>query len=320
MTYSNYANVDYTKLSPWYYNRNGKRITKITVHHAAVVNASLESLGVNYTQRQCSTNYGIDSNGRIGLYVPEQYGAWASCSESNDSVAVTIEVMNSGAGPNWPVSAKAWDALVKLCVDVCKRNGIEKLNYTGDKNGNLTRHNMFIATACPGPYLQGKFPELAKEVNKRLGISTPIQPEPSTPTIYRVQVGAYSKEENAIKIKDKLVKDGYSTYLVQTDGLYKVQVGAYTVEKNAKRMEAELKAKGYDTYITSKTSTVVDLSIKVGSRVKIKQGAKTYYGGNLASFVYDRINVVSQIQNDRVVVTYDGVVVAAVHIDDLIRV
>ena len=318
---SNSKLISMTMLSPFYNERGERKILKITPHHAAAVNVSLEGMGNVFRTRECSANYGIDSDGKIGMYVPEDRRAWTSSSADNDYQAVTIEISNSGGKPDWKISDKAWISLINLCVDICKRNGIEKLNYTGDKNGNLTRHNMFIATACPGPYLQGKFPELAKEVNKRLGINQPQpEPAPTIPTIYRVQVGAYSKEENAIKIKDKLVKDGYSTYLVQTDGLYKVQVGAYTVEKNAQRVEAELKAKGYDTYITSKTSTVVDLSIKVGSRVKIKQGAKTYYGGAMASFVYDRINVVSQIQNDRVVVTYDGVVVAAVHIDDLIRV
>lgn len=49
-----------------------------------------------------------------------------------------------------------------------RRNGIERLNYTGDASGNLTRHNMFTATACPEPYLQNKFPYIAEQVNKQL--------------------------------------------------------------------------------------------------------------------------------------------------------
>lgn len=42
------------------------------------------------------------------------------------------------------------------------------LNYTGDARGNLTKHSYFKNTACPGPYLGGKFSWLAEEVNKRL--------------------------------------------------------------------------------------------------------------------------------------------------------
>ena len=42
------------------------------------------------------------------------------------------------------------------------------LNFTGDKKGNLTMHKWFAATACPGEYLESKFPYIAEEVNKRL--------------------------------------------------------------------------------------------------------------------------------------------------------
>ena len=54
-----------------------------------------------------------------------------------------------------------------------------------------------------------------------------------------------------------------------------------------------------------------------GSIVRVKQGAKTYDGGSLASFVYERDHVVSEISGDRCVITYGGVVVAAVRKSDL---
>ena len=43
-----------------------------------------------------------------------------------------------------------------------------KLEYTGDKNGSLTMHCFYAATACPGPYLKSKFAEIAKTVTARL--------------------------------------------------------------------------------------------------------------------------------------------------------
>ncbi len=75
-------------------------------------------------------------------------------------------------------------------MDICQRNGITKLNYTGDKNGNLTMHKCFAATACPGPYLESKFPYIAQEVNKRLSESavTPPKPSASSGIPFRVQV------------------------------------------------------------------------------------------------------------------------------------
>lgn len=166
---SNSSLVQYKKISP---NKNSPRknkITKITIHHMAG-NLSLETVGRLFasSSRQASSNYAIDSNGKIGMYVEEKDRAWTSSNADNDHQAVTIEVANDKIGGDWHVSDKALAALIDLCVDICKRNGIKKLNYTGDKKGNLTRHNMFAATACPGPYLQSKFPYIADEVNKRL--------------------------------------------------------------------------------------------------------------------------------------------------------
>ena len=54
-----------------------------------------------------------------------------------------------------------------------------------------------------------------------------------------------------------------------------------------------------------------------GSTVRLKRGAKTYDGDSLASFVYERDHVVSEISGDRCVITYNGVVVAAVRKSDL---
>lgn len=166
---SNSSLVNYTKLSPNCTKPRGRKITKITVHHVAGV-TTVEALGNLFANasRKASSNYGIGSDGRVGLYVDEANQAWTSSNSENDSQAVTIEVSNSQKGGNWPVSDKVLAKLIDLVTDICQRNGIEKLNYTGDKNGNLTRHNMFAATACPGPYLQSKFPYIAEEVNKRL--------------------------------------------------------------------------------------------------------------------------------------------------------
>ena len=60
--------------------------------------------------------------------------------------------------------------------------------------------------------------------------------------------------------------------------------------------------------------------IKAGSIVRVKEGARAYDGTFLASFVYKRNHTVKSISGDRVVITYNGVVVAAMHMDDLILV
>ena len=66
------------------------------------------------------------------------------------------------------------DALIALCVDICKRNGIARINFTGDDSGNLTMHRYYKATACPGTYLASKFSYIAEEVNKKLQEDEPM--------------------------------------------------------------------------------------------------------------------------------------------------
>lgn len=173
---SNSPLVSYTKISPNSNNPRNKPITKITIHHMAG-NLSIESCGNIFAKasRKASSNYGIGSDGRIGMYVEETNRSWCSSSAANDNQAITIEVANDGGAPNWHVSDKALASLIDLCTDICRRNGIARLNFTGDASGNLTQHNYFAATACPGPYLKSKFQYIADEVNKRLGQSSTIQ-------------------------------------------------------------------------------------------------------------------------------------------------
>ena len=166
---TNSLHVNYTKISPNSSNPRNRKISKITIHHMAG-NLSVERCGEVFASkaRQASSNYGIGSDGRVGMYVEEKNRSWASSSRENDNMAVTIEVANDQIGGSWHVSDKALAKLIDLCTDICKRNGIKKLNFTGDKNGNLTMHKYFAATACPGAYLESKFPYIANEVNKRL--------------------------------------------------------------------------------------------------------------------------------------------------------
>lgn len=173
---SNSPLVSYTKLSP---NHSGKRnhvIDTITIHCMAG-NASVETCGALFANpsRKASSNYGIGSDGRIALYVDEANRSWCTSSASNDNRAVTIEVANNGGAPDWLVSDKAYAALLDLVTDICKRNGIKKLLWKGDKSligqvnkQNMTVHRWFAAKACPGDYLYNRHGQIAAEVNKRL--------------------------------------------------------------------------------------------------------------------------------------------------------
>lgn len=148
--------------------RKGNKICKITPHHMSGV-LSAQRCGEIFQNpnRNASSNYGIGNDGEIACYVGEENRAWTSSSPTNDYKAITIEVSNCENGGQWKVSDKAWDSLVNLCVDICKRYDF-KLEYDGTPNGSLTRHNMFANTDCPGPYLQSRLQELADTVNAKL--------------------------------------------------------------------------------------------------------------------------------------------------------
>lgn len=164
---SNSSLVSYTKLVKNYTPMINKKINKITIHHMAG-NLSLEVCGNIFNgTRQASSNYAIDSNGKIALYVEEKNRAWTSSSSWNDSQAITIEVANDNL-KTYSISDKTYKSLIDLCVDICKRNDIKKLEFTGDKNGTLTYHYMFAATACPGPYIKSLTNKICNDVNSRL--------------------------------------------------------------------------------------------------------------------------------------------------------
>ena len=161
--------VDVVVLSPNCTKPRNKKISKITIHHMAGSLTAKQCGNVfKPTSRKASSNYGIGSDGKIGLYVDEENRAWTSSSPSNDHMAVTIEVANDGGAPQWHVSDKALEATIELCADICRRNGIKELKFTGNAKGNLTMHRYFANTNCPGPYLESKFPYIAEEVNKRI--------------------------------------------------------------------------------------------------------------------------------------------------------
>ena len=182
MAYTNSPLVNYTKLSPNHSGLRNHAIDTITIH-CVVGQLSVESLCNVFatTARQASCNYGIGSDGRIALIVEEKNRSWCTSSASNDHRAITIEVASDTTHP-YAVNDKAYASLIKLCADICERNGIKKLLWEGNKNliGNVARQNMtvhrwFANKSCPGEYLYSRHGQIANEVNSLLGSGVTIQ-------------------------------------------------------------------------------------------------------------------------------------------------
>lgn len=316
---SNSSLVNCTVKSP---NHSGKRTYRISrlTPHCVVGQLSAESIGGCFTSpsRQASCNYGIGYDGRICLIVDEDCRSWCSSSNSNDQRAVTIECASDKTAP-YAMKSAVYESLVDLCADICKRNGITKLLWLGSKEATLsyepkaneavlTAHRWFANKSCPGDWLYSRYGDLANRVNARLGSSEPA-PQPSDKVLYRVQTGAFKNKSNADALAAKVRAAGFETYVTIVDGLYKVQVGAYSKKANATAHAAKLKAAGFDCFITtngaSSSSTVA--TIKEGSRVKVKSGAKTYTGGDIASFVYKGTYTVDELKGDRAVLDKNGI-------------
>ena len=169
--YTNSELISGTVKAWGYESRRGTPVRKITIHHMAGV-LSAKNCGEYFrtTREAVSSNYGIGYEGEIYLYVDEKERSWCSGSLENDLQSINIEVSNIEKGGEWPISDASMESLVALCVDICYRNNIEALNFTGDVDGNLTMHKWFMDTNCPGPYLEERFPWIAEEVNRRLAI------------------------------------------------------------------------------------------------------------------------------------------------------
>lgn len=268
MGYTNSPLVNYTKLSP---NHSGQRTHKIDriTPHCVVGQCSAERIADCFpSDREASCNYGVGYDGRISLIVEEKNRSWCSSSSANDQRAITIEVASDNTAP-YAFTDEAYKGLVKLCIDICKRNGLNKVLWFGDKTKSLnyepkddecvlTVHRWFANKSCPGDWMYARMGQLADEVNKGLGNTTTVTPAvtPSVPTtssktLYRAQCGAYKNKTNADALLAKIKAKGVDAFITQVNGLYKVQVGAYSVKANADAQLAKLKAMGFDCFVTT---------------------------------------------------------------------
>ena len=198
-----------TILSPNFNEVRQDKVCKITPHHAAWVNASARDIANSFVSpdRGASANYCIGVDGEIIGCVSELSRAWTSSSAWNDNQAITIEVANDGNGDtDWHISDASWNALVDLCVDICRRYDFV-LDFTGDKDGSLTAHRFFAATACPGDYLFSRLQELADEVNRRLELNGWIK-----------QDETWYYYENGQPVTDSWVLDSGKWYYLDSDG------------------------------------------------------------------------------------------------------
>ena len=106
------------------------RIDGVAVHCMAA-NATIKACGNRFALKStgASSNYGIESSGEIGCFAGEEYRSYCTSNRAVDNRVITVEVANDGGAPQWHVSDAAIRSLIRLLVDVCKRNKIKKLVF-----------------------------------------------------------------------------------------------------------------------------------------------------------------------------------------------
>ena len=215
MGFSNSSLATVKMISP---NRTPNRnhaIDIITIHcFVGQVTAKRGCEVFQPSSKGASCNYVVGYDGSVGLCVEEKDRSWCTggydkngnpirvngiSGKSNDYQAVTIEVACDATHP-YAITEKAMAALIELCADICRRNGIKKLLWSGDKNlvgnpskQNLTVHRWFANKACPGDYIYQRLGDIAAKVNAKLGATgaAPVQPSaPVSSVPYKVRITA----------------------------------------------------------------------------------------------------------------------------------
>lgn len=234
MAYTNSPLVAYRKISP---NQSGERthsIDRITPH-CVVGQCTAESLGALFADpdRQASSNYGIDKDGRVGMYCPESNRSWCTSNRDNDQRAITVECASDAAHP-YAMNDAVYESLVELCTDICRRYGRTKLLWFGDKEKSLayepdademliTVHRWFANKSCPGDWLYSRLGDVADRVTAALGAVVAPGEKPTD-----------TKQEIASEYPEKLTNGLYRVRKNWSDGS-RGQIGAYRFLSNAKK-------------------------------------------------------------------------------------
>ena len=249
--YTNSNLVSYTKLSP---NHSGKRshaIDRITPH-CVVGQASVETLGKIFApvEKQASCNYGIGVDGRVGMYVEEKNRSWCSSSRENDQRAVTIECASSNKHP-YEFKDVVYQSLVKLCADICKRNGKTTLRWIPNKAAALgytplptemllTVHRWFTNKSCPGDWMYSRMGDLANKVTHLLN---------EKPFKCWIQIATYKYKGSAEKVTAKLNSDGFKARIKESGSIYEVMIDELNSLEDCESIANRLKIAGFKPFI-----------------------------------------------------------------------
>ena len=290
MGYTNSPLVAYTKLSPNHSGQRTRSIDRITPH-CVVGQCSVETLGNIFypTSRQASCNYGIGPDGRIGMYVEEKNRSWCSSSNANDQRAITIECSSDSTAP-YAMTDAVYQSLIKLCTDICQRNGKTKLLWFADKDKTLNYspasdemvlsvHRWFANKSCPGDWLYNRLGDLATKVTEALGGSS----TGTSPSGIQASVFAnLTEKEAAAKIGELCKAD-----MARTGILASVSAAQFILESGYGKSELAQNANNCFGMKCSLSGNTWSGSTWDGSSKYTKETKEEYTAGELTTITAD---------------------------------
>ena len=274
--------------------------TRIVVHNTANdASAKNEIAYMKRNDNEVSFHYAVDDK-EVVQGIPENRNSWNAGDGGKgkgNREGISIEICYSKSGGDR--FSKAEQNAVELIVDILKRYG-----WGIDK---VTKHQDYNGKYCPHRTLDMGWARFIKMIEDKLN---PVAKPVTT---------------SAIKKGDLVsIKKGAKYYNGKSVPSWVASAKWYVASVSGDRAVIDKSEDGkfnINSPIDIKYLVVVAKStiptIKVGSTVKIKKGAKTYDGKALASFVYNRKHKVKELKGNRAVITYLGITVCAIDVKNL---
>lgn len=244
---------------------------------------------VNYiTVHQTSNwNYGAGAKGHANLQSRMNVGyGWHYQVDDTyiiQSYEDTYKVWHAGDGDG---KGNTQSIGIEICVNPDSDYKVAFLNSawlvaTKMKEHNVpiehvVQHNYWIGKDCPIDIRAGKFGlswsvflNQVKEFYNASGkTKAEIKVGTEKDTLYKVQIGAFSKKENANRTLELAKSKGFNAFIAEENGLYKVQIGAFANHDNAKKQADKAKKSGLTVYITNMINVVKPKLKPIGTVAK----------------------------------------------------
>ena len=274
-----------------------KSTEKIVLHHAAATSCSVDDIhrwhlnngwaGIGYhflVRKDGSVHEGRPIE-TIGAHTgDENYNSIGICFEGNFEIE-TMPTAQKKAGAELVTYVKGLYPTIKT----------------------VGKHKDYNATACPGKNFP--FSEIAAGAKVETKPSETTKEDEVTLTALKAGQAITLKNEPLYISSTATALSGRvnGTYFVWSDEVVKGRIRITNAKSKA----------GIKGQVTGWIDAPKTKVLEEGCLVRLKKDAKTYTGGSLKPFVYERNHTVEEISGDRVVITFGGDVVAAVNAKDL---